>query len=185
MDLSNYKIQAPKQQQKTSIIKAVSWLWIMSGIIVFIIGLWSGVLYMIFEPYRAKLVAVGDGHVFERFMTAITYLPWAAAFFIVLASANFYVGMNFKKFKNWALKAVEYMSYLMMVVSAFIFYGWLKIWLFSAENMPAAQSGGWWQYVGLFTGLIACVFYVMILFFIVRTIRSQEFIKAYHSKIIV
>ena len=184
MDLSQLKI--PSQKSQPSIMRSVSWMWILTGVILLIVGLWSGVLYFVLSPYKQIILQnSGDNEVYTRLLMFIDYLPLAAVFIAVLASANIYSGIAFRQFKEWALKAVQVLSYIMLFVSALFTIFWVRVWMFAFEFAPNATESHLWQYVGLFTGLAAGIFYVGVLVYFVRSIRMKAFREAYHNKTII
>ena len=77
MDLSQLKI--PSQKSQPSIMRSVSWMWILTGVILLIVGLWSGVLYFVLSPYKQIILQnSGDNEVYSRLLMFIDYLPLAA-----------------------------------------------------------------------------------------------------------
>ena len=184
MDLSQLKI--PSQNPQPSVMKSISWMWIMTGMILLIVGVWSGVLYFVLSPYKQMILQNSGGNeAYGRLLAAIDYLPFIGIAVIVLAVANVYSGFAFRKFKEWALNAVQVLSYIMLFLTGLVTVFWVRVWMFALDFTPANGGSQLWQYVGLFTGLFACLFYFGILIYFIRAIRMKPFKEAYHNKTVI
>lgn len=181
MDLNKLRIK-PIENQRPSLMRSISYMWIISGVVLTLVGLWTGGVYFLVAPLRAKLVATASQYPNNAVvLDSLNLLPYACAFLLLLAAACLVSGFSFKRFKPWALSAVHSLSYLMILVAGGMGVIWVRLWMFSISH----STENLWNYVGMFFGVLAFIVYIGINAYFIKTLRQKEFREAYMNKIIV
>ncbi len=168
----------------SSVIRAISWLWIFTGVITGIIGIWATVIFFIFSGYKSTFEAFrADNPVFENIIGAINSIPIAAAALFILAALSIYAGRIFAKFKAKAIMLIEILSYLIITIAALISVFWTKIWWFSLDYIGSDTGSLIWHYIGLISGLAVTLFYILVMSFVIKTVRNKSFRAAYKMNV--
>lgn len=176
------KLSPAKRQ--TSLVSSISTMWILTGVILLIVGIWAVMLYFVLEPYRGAIEANADTNpILQRVITFIGMLLGGGAACTAFAVFTIYVGASFRKFKTWALGAVNVLAYIMLILVGAASVFWVKIWQFSLDFTPAGSGSDVWSYVGLFAGLCAMLFYIVIMIYFIRALRMKQFRDAYKNKL--
>lgn len=179
MDLSKLIINVP-QNSKPTLMRAISYMWIITGVILLLVGIWASAIYYLVAPLREKLIQTAAEYPSNSaVLSMLNALPFASAILITIAIACGIAGFHFKLFKPWALGGIHLLSYLMLFVSGVLGFVWVKLWMFTIEY----SQGNNWNYVGMFVGVFAIVVYVGIMIYFIRSIRNKKFREAYHNKI--
>jgi hypothetical protein len=167
-----------------TLIKTISWLWLLTGIIIGLIGIWIGSLYFLFAGYKTGFEALrAENEVLDNVLKVIDALPLIATITILLSFACVIAGLNLPKFKKWSLPLIEILSYFIVCAFSALLILWFKIWLFSFQNTPNYAGSSVWEIIGLITGTIVCLFFVVVFIFILKNIRNKTFRQIYNEKV--
>lgn len=183
MDLSQFNIKVP-QSSKSSLMKSISYMWIISGVVLMIVGIWAGLIYSLLSPYRDKILqnAYKSGAPsYSGVINSIDFLPYIGIILTIVALTSIVSGFQFRRFKEWALSTIHILSYVMLFISGFLGIIWFKLWWFTIEHSQPSP----WNYVGLFVGIFACIVYIGILIYFIKSIRTKQFREAYKNKMII
>ncbi len=167
-----------------TLIKTISWLWLLTGIIFSLIGIWVGSLYFLFSSYKNSFETLrAENEVLDNVLNVISALPFIATFVIILAAACIISGLNFPKFKKWSLALVEILSYIIVCAFSALLIFWFRVWLFSFQNTANYTGSTAWEIVGLITGSIVCLFFVAVFIFVIKNIRNKPFRELYNERV--
>lgn len=163
-----------------AVVKSVSWLWILTGVIFGLIGVWTGSMYFMISGYKNVFTAMrAENEVLDTVLSAISALPYVASLIIILAVLCAVCGFNFSKYRKWSLALSEILSYIIIVSFAGLLVLWIRVWLFSFQI--AADKG--WEIVGLITGSIVCLFFIVIYIYVLKNIKNKTFRELYNERI--
>ena len=156
-------------------------MWILTGVILLIVGIWAVMLYFVLEPYRGAIEANADTNpILQRVITFIGMLLGGGAACTAFAVFTIYVGASFRKIQGWALCGQCPGIHNVDSSAASVF--WVKTGR-SRLFTPAGSGSDVWSYVGLFAGLCVMLFYIVIMIYFIRALRMKQFRDAYKNKL--
>lgn len=181
MDFSQLKINLP-QNSKPSLMRSISFMWIISGVVLFLVGVWAIIVFFLVTPLRDRLViTLSEYPQNAGFISIINMLPIVGIFLTLVSICSIIAGFYFKQFKQWAYSTIHFLSYLLIFIAGGLGIAWYNLWMFTINNTPSNI----WNYVGLFVGIFACIVYVGILIYFIRSIKMKKFRDAYRNKTII
>lgn len=180
------KLPAVFRKKSTyTLMGSIKAFWILTGIILLMVGIWFISLYFMFQPYVGYILQnTTDRGVYDRVRTTMTALPLLGGGCFLFAIFQIWTAAAFRKFKKWALTAVSVMSYAMIMIAGVGCIGWVKAWQFAMQYGGPAAGTPFWSYFGMFIGLVAGLFYIAMIIFYIKATANKEFRNAYHKKII-
>ena len=139
-------------------------------------------VYFLVAPVKEKLIMTLNEYPQNAgFISIINVLPFIGIFLTLVSVLNIFAGLKFKQFKQWALSAIHVLSYVMIFIVGGLAIAWYKLWMFTINN----TQENFWNYIGMFVGIFACIVYIGMILYFIRSIRTKKFKDAYRNKTII
>lgn len=163
-----------KLVEKPNLIKTVGWLWILTGSMLILIGLWAMFISLSFAEVTTLTPAETDQQSFLSFIiSTVSLLPYVSIYFLLLGTCGIYVSLSFMKFKYWARSGLEIISWFGIATIIAVLYYWIEIWSYVYSSKMPSESYSFIEIAGLFVGLLAGGFYSVVLAAVIKNLRSQ------------
>ena len=174
-----------RKKNAYSLIGAISSFWILTGIILLILGIWFISLYFMFEPHVAYILQNTTDQIMRaRIQNTMTTLPILGGGCFLFAMFEIFTALSFRKFKKWALNAVSIVAYIMILLAGVACVAWVKMWQFVIQFSSVNSGSSFWNYFGLFIGLVAGLLYIVMVIFYIKSSSNKTFRDAYRRKMI-
>jgi hypothetical protein len=158
------------------VVKAISLIWIMTGIIFVLIAIWGFAMSSIFNQITG--FKTGDAssmpslNLLYQFVHNIIPI---SIYSIVFGSFGIICSIFFRKFKKWSLKSLIVMSWITIAKLVAFMIFWIFIWKSIFMDLPPNSSSNMvMQFIGLLMFVIACLAYVVIMVAVLKKLNSES-----------
>lgn len=165
-----------KEDSAPNLIKAISLIWVLTGVIFILIAIWgfsmSGIFNQISGFKSGNSSSVGYLNIlYQVIHNAIPISVYSLLF----GGLGIISALYLKRMRKWALYTLLVMSWMTVVkILVFVIF-WILIWKSIFVDVPPNMSMNLTgQFIGLFLFIIAALAYIVIMLAVIKKLDSKS-----------